>query len=97
MIHISTFASIFKAAPNGLDSFYISIISARLKQYVFVLQYYPCIEISIKQNRNVNADCRVHGLYITGFRPNPLYSDVLLVSPILYSTVYKINIQIVLI
>ncbi|CAH0405793.1 unnamed protein product [Chilo suppressalis] len=41
-------------------------------------QYYPCIEISIKQNRNVNADCRVHGLYITGFRPNPLYNDVLL-------------------
>ncbi|KOB75866.1 Hect E3 ubiquitin ligase, partial [Operophtera brumata] len=41
-------------------------------------QYYPCIEIGIKQNRNVNADCRVHGLYITGFRPNPLYSDVLM-------------------
>ncbi|KAL0895990.1 hypothetical protein ABMA27_011981 [Loxostege sticticalis] len=41
-------------------------------------QYYPCIEISIKQNRNVNADCRVHGLYITGFRPNPLYNEVLL-------------------
>ncbi|KAG6464463.1 hypothetical protein O3G_MSEX014531 [Manduca sexta] len=40
-------------------------------------QYYPCIEISIKQNRNVNADCRVHGLYITGFRPNPLYTEVL--------------------
>ncbi|XP_049884481.1 probable E3 ubiquitin-protein ligase HERC2 isoform X2 [Pectinophora gossypiella] len=41
-------------------------------------QYYPCIEIGIKQNRNVNADCRVHGLYITGFRPNPLYTDVLM-------------------
>ncbi|CAG9575570.1 unnamed protein product [Danaus chrysippus] len=40
-------------------------------------QYYPCIEIGIKQNRNVNADCRVHGLYITGFRPNPLYSEIL--------------------
>ncbi|VVD02572.1 unnamed protein product [Leptidea sinapis] len=40
-------------------------------------QYYPCIEIGIKQNRNVNADCRVYGLYITGFRPNPLYTDVL--------------------
>ncbi|KAI5642407.1 regulator of chromosome condensation (RCC1) repeat domain-containing protein [Phthorimaea operculella] len=31
-----------------------------------------------KQNRNVNADCRVHGLYITGFRPNPLYTEVLM-------------------
>ncbi|XP_052754599.1 probable E3 ubiquitin-protein ligase HERC2 isoform X2 [Galleria mellonella] len=41
-------------------------------------QFYPCIEIGIKQNRSVNADCRVHGLYITGFRPNPLYNDVLL-------------------
>ncbi|KAJ0180993.1 hypothetical protein K1T71_003078 [Dendrolimus kikuchii] len=41
-------------------------------------QYYPCIEIGIKQNRNVNADCRVHGLYITGFRPNPLYTEVLM-------------------
>ncbi|XP_022827451.1 probable E3 ubiquitin-protein ligase HERC2 [Spodoptera litura] len=40
-------------------------------------QYYACIEIGIKQNRNVNADCRVHGLYITGFRPNPLYTEVL--------------------
>ncbi|XP_045760290.1 probable E3 ubiquitin-protein ligase HERC2 isoform X8 [Maniola jurtina] len=40
-------------------------------------QYYPCIEIAIKQNRNVNADCRVHGLYITGFRPNPLYTEIL--------------------
>ncbi|KAJ2946601.1 hypothetical protein O0L34_g12657 [Tuta absoluta] len=41
-------------------------------------QYYPCLEIGIKQNRNVNADCRVHGLYITGFRPNPLYTEVLM-------------------
>ncbi|XP_013183359.2 probable E3 ubiquitin-protein ligase HERC2 [Amyelois transitella] len=41
-------------------------------------QYYPCIEIGIKQNRSVNADCRVHGLYITGFRPNPLYNDILM-------------------
>ncbi|KPJ06671.1 putative E3 ubiquitin-protein ligase HERC2 [Papilio machaon] len=40
-------------------------------------QFYPCIEISIKQPQNNNADCRVHGLYITGFRPNPLYSEVL--------------------
>ncbi|CAB3255423.1 unnamed protein product [Arctia plantaginis] len=40
-------------------------------------QYYPCIEIGIKQNRNLNADCRVHGLYITGFRPNPLYTEIL--------------------
>ncbi|CAH2243797.1 jg12710 [Pararge aegeria aegeria] len=40
-------------------------------------QYYPCIEIGIKQNRNVNADCRVHGLYITGFRPNPMYTEIL--------------------
>ncbi|CAH2068345.1 unnamed protein product, partial [Iphiclides podalirius] len=40
-------------------------------------QYYPCIEIGIKQNRNVNADVRVHGLYVTGFRPNPLYSEIL--------------------
>ncbi|CAH0722311.1 unnamed protein product, partial [Brenthis ino] len=39
--------------------------------------YYPCIEIGIKQNRNVNADCRVHGLYITGFRPNPMYTEIL--------------------
>ncbi|XP_047031157.1 probable E3 ubiquitin-protein ligase HERC2 [Helicoverpa zea] len=40
-------------------------------------QYYACIEIAVKQSRNVNADCRVHGLYITGFRPNPLYTEVL--------------------
>ncbi|XP_045542472.1 probable E3 ubiquitin-protein ligase HERC2 [Papilio machaon] len=40
-------------------------------------QFYPCVEISIKQPQNNNADCRVHGLYITGFRPNPLYSEVL--------------------
>ncbi|CAG4926206.1 unnamed protein product [Colias eurytheme] len=40
-------------------------------------QYYSCIEIGIKQNRNVNADCRVYGLYITGFRPNPLYTEIL--------------------
>ncbi|XP_041973907.1 probable E3 ubiquitin-protein ligase HERC2 [Aricia agestis] len=40
-------------------------------------QYYPCIEIGIKQNRNVNADVRVHGLYITGFRPNPMYTEIL--------------------
>ncbi|XP_022131000.2 probable E3 ubiquitin-protein ligase HERC2 [Pieris rapae] len=40
-------------------------------------RFFPCIEIGIKQNRNVNADCRVYGLYITGFRPNPLYTDIL--------------------
>ncbi|CAG9110144.1 unnamed protein product [Plutella xylostella] len=39
--------------------------------------YYPCIEITLKQNRNIDADVRVHGLYINGFRPNPLYTDVL--------------------
>lgn len=40
-------------------------------------QFYPCIEIEIKQSTSTNADCRVHGLYITGFRPNPLYTEVL--------------------
>ncbi|XP_028033518.1 probable E3 ubiquitin-protein ligase HERC2 [Bombyx mandarina] len=54
--------------------------SAHLAQIQLVAdckQYYPCIEIGIKQNRNINADCRVHGLYITGFRPNPLYTEIL--------------------
>lgn len=54
--------------------------------YLLFPQYYPCIEIGIKQNRNVNADCRVHGLYITGFRPNPMYTEILAVSYIFFTT-----------
>ncbi|XP_048005438.1 probable E3 ubiquitin-protein ligase HERC2 [Leguminivora glycinivorella] len=49
---------------------------AQIQLLVDCKQHYTCIEISIKQNRNVNADCRVHGLYITGFRTNPLYTDI---------------------
>ncbi|KAL4709830.1 hypothetical protein ACJJTC_001284, partial [Scirpophaga incertulas] len=63
------------AAPRDRDR--APPLLAQIQLLADCKQYYPCIEISIKQNRNVNADCRVHGLYITGFRPNPLYSDVL--------------------
>ncbi|XP_072935158.1 probable E3 ubiquitin-protein ligase HERC2 [Epargyreus clarus] len=40
-------------------------------------QHYPCVEVLINQNAKTNADCRVYGLYINGFRPNPLYGDAL--------------------
>lgn len=60
--------------------------------YLLFPQYYPCIEIGIKQNRNVNADCRVHGLYITGFRPNPMYTEILAVS---YIFLYNFHVSVI--
>lgn len=36
-----------------------------------VQEYYPCIEIAIKQCRNAGIDCKVHGLSIVGKRQKP--------------------------
>ncbi|XP_075228227.1 E3 ubiquitin-protein ligase HERC2 isoform X3 [Lycorma delicatula] len=49
-----------------------------------VREYYPCIEIAIKQCRNGGIDCKVHELYITGRRKNAI-SDLPASVPFLAS------------
>ncbi|XP_015606913.1 E3 ubiquitin-protein ligase HERC2 isoform X2 [Cephus cinctus] len=43
-----------------------------------VKEYYPCIEISIKQCRNGGIDCKIHGLHIVGRKK--LYENQLATS-----------------
>lgn len=50
----------------------------------FVFQYYPCIEIAIKQCRNGGIDCKIRELYITGRRKNAV-SDLPASVPFLAS------------
>lgn len=59
---------------NSFHSLYeLSIINVKQTDTVVSLlmnmvEYYPCIEIAIKQCRNLGIDCKVHGLSIVGRR-----------------------------
>ena len=52
-----------------------------IKVFVFVLQYYHIIEISIRQCRSSGIDCKVHGLKIRG---RPSTGEEESVTPISY-------------
>ncbi|RZF37934.1 hypothetical protein LSTR_LSTR005434, partial [Laodelphax striatellus] len=49
-----------------------------------VREFYPCIEIAIKQCRNGGIDCKIHALYLTGRRKNSV-NDVPTCAPFLVS------------